>query len=130
MCEELKLTSSCIDQNIITMIQPFYKLKVSYLLHFSACLLKAKQLIFSVSVTKYVFHVQYLQAQNQHHQDHAMAMHLQNQELAAASMPPPQPHPAVIQSVPSEPGIIQLFTLFNLNYIYLFYRFCQAAFCI
>lgn len=47
---------------------------------------------------------QAIRAQTQQHQDHAMAMHLQQQELAAAGMAAPQQQQPVIQPVPSEPG--------------------------
>ena len=47
-----------------------------------------------------------MQAQTQHQQDHAMALHMQQQEIA--SMPQPVP----VQGIPSEPGK-RLNLLFN-----------------
>ena len=45
-----------------------------------------------------------------------MAMHLQQQEMAAAGMAPPPQHQPQIQEIPSQPGIVK-------------YQYCTKSVC-
>ena len=65
-----------------------------------------------------------MQAQTQHQQDHAMALHMQQQEIAAANTLS-MPQPAPVQGIPSEPGK-RLNLLFNCTLCVPFWKGIQA----